>query len=138
MIFINLILIGLGISICYALISYIFKIRLTIFLIFLLIAIGNVIYLRCFEVNNIIFAIIVGLLAEWISLQITFVFYEILEKKIFKRYDLERPICFMPEKCKECGSTRLGEHTMVTGKDWDNCTTTHYCNKCGHTWTEEW
>lgn len=137
MLFINLILIGTAISIFYALLSYIFKIRLTIFLIFLLTGIGNVIYLRWIDDNHIIFSIIVGLLAEYISVHITYTLYAILEEKLFKKYDLERPLCFMPQKCKKCGSTRLGENTMVTGQEWDNITITHYCNKCGDYWTEE-
>lgn len=137
MIFIYLILVGIGITICFSILSYIFKIDISIILIMILIGIGNIIYLRCVDDYHIIFAIVVGLVAEYISAISFMTLYAIFEKKVLEGFDLEKPLCIATERCKMCGSTRMYKNTSVSGSDWDNITITHYCNKCGHTWIEE-
>ena len=137
MLFINLILIGIVISLCYTILSYIFKIRLSIILIMILIGIGNVIYLRWIDDYHIIFSIVVGLFAEYISAISFMTLYAILEKNVLEKFDWERPLCIATERCERCGSTRMGKNYTVSGSEWDNLTITHYCNKCGHYWIEE-
>lgn len=138
MIFINLILVGIGITICFSILSYIFKIDLSIIIIMILIGIGNIIYLRCIDDYHIIFSIIVGLVAEYISAMSFMTLYAIFEEKVIEEFDWEKPLCLATERCKMCGSTRMGKNTSVSGRDWDNITITHYCNKCGYSWEEEY
>lgn len=137
MLFINLILTGIVVSLCYTILSYIFKIRLWIIFIMILTGIGNVIYLRWIDDNHIIFSIVVGLFAQYFSMNIFLTIYEIIKKNVLEKYDWERPLCIETERCKICGSTRIWKSHIVSGSDWDNLTITHHCNKCGHYWIKE-
>ena len=135
MFFINLILIGLAICLGYTILSYIFKIRLTIFAIMVMICIGNVIYLRWGGggIQHIIPAIIVGLAAGGIACFGFGILYYMFEDKVLEDLDWERPLCFGPERCSRCGSTRIGK-SIYFGSSYDHITEDHFCRKCGHYW----
>ncbi len=135
MFFVNLILVGAVICLGYTILSYIFKIRLSIFFIMILIGIGNVIYLRWGGggIQHIIPATIIGMVAGGISGFGYGVLYFMFEDKVLKELDWERPLCFGPEQCKRCGSTRIGESSYF-GSSYDHLTIEHYCKKCGHSW----
>lgn len=133
--FINLIIVGLSLCLGYTTLSYIFKIRFNIFFIIVLICIGDIIYLRWGGgfIRHIIPAIVVGGVASGISGGVFMLLYFYIEDKVLKELDWERPLCFDPERCPRCGSTRIVKH-IYPGSSYDEITEDHSCNKCGHYW----
>lgn len=136
MFFIYLILIDIAISFGYIVLSYVFRIRMNFLFIAILICIGNGIYLRWGGggIQHIIPAFIIGSVAGGIENFGFCVLYFAVEDKLLNRFDLERPLCFMPERCPRCGSTRIRKHIYYRGKSYDHVIEDHSCNKCGYYW----
>ena len=93
---INLTIFHIDILVCFLELS----IDISIILITILIGIGNIIYLRCVDDYHIIFVIVVGLVAEYISAISFMTLYAIFEKKVLEEFDLEKPLCIATERCK--------------------------------------
>lgn len=133
--FINLIIVGLALCLVYTILSYIFKIHFDILFVIVLICIGNIIYLRWCGggIEHIIPAIVIGGVAGGISGFAFMMFYFIIEDNVLKELDWERPLCFGPEQCPRCGSTRIGKH-IYPGSSYDEIIEDHSCHKCGYYW----